>query len=152
MDRKYGYFSEDGKRYNIITPNIPRNWYNYIWNDRYITFTSQVGAGESFLQDALGRRIGLIKDRSFFIHEGDKPYGICGLPVNEERDEYLCVHQRGASCFAGPALAAYKGSSCSHHLVFYYTSPVFAGQHKCPKIIKLSLHFILSLPRAVIII
>ena len=98
MDRKYGYFSEDGKRYNIITPDIPRNWYNYIWNDRYITFTSQVGAGESFLQDSLGRRIGLVKERTFFVLEENNAYGICGLPVNAERDEYLCVHQRGASC------------------------------------------------------
>ena len=97
MDRKYGYFSEGGKQYNIITPDIPRNWYNYIWNDNYVTFTSQVGAGESFLQDSLGRRIGLIKDRSFFILEGDKSYGICGLPVKTERDDYLCVHERGAS-------------------------------------------------------
>ena len=97
MDRKYGYFSEDGKQYNIITPDIPRNWYNYIWNDSYMSFTSQAGAGESFLQDSLGRRIGLVKDRGFFILEGDKSYGICGLPVKTERDDYLCVHERGAS-------------------------------------------------------
>ena len=97
MDRKYGNFSTDGKQYNIVTPDIPRNWYNYLWNDDYITFTSQVGAGESFLQDSLGKRIGLVKDRGFFIIENGKPHGICGLPVDQKNDAYLCVHERGAS-------------------------------------------------------
>ncbi len=97
MDRKYGYFSNDGKEYHITTPDIPRNWYNYLWNDSYITYTSQAGAGESFLQDSLGRRISLVKDRGFFILEGDKSHGICGLPVNERLDGYLCTHSRGAS-------------------------------------------------------
>ena len=97
MDRKYGRFSEDGKQYEIITPDIPRNWYNYLWNDNYMSFTSQVGAGESFLQDSLGRRIGLVKDRGFYVIEDGKAHGICGLPVNQSNDEYLCTHQRGAS-------------------------------------------------------
>ena len=97
MDKNYGYFSSNGKQYNIITPDIPRNWYNYLWNDNYMSFTSQAGAGESFLQDSLGRRIGLVKDRGFYILEGEKSYGICGLPVKEERDKYLCTHERGAS-------------------------------------------------------
>ena len=97
MDRKYGYFSSDGKQYNIITPDIPRNWYNYLWNDNYITYTSQVGAGESFLQDSLGRRMGLVKDRGFYVIEDGKSHGICGLPVNQVNDAYLCTHERGAS-------------------------------------------------------
>ncbi len=97
MDNKYGYFSSDGKEYNIITPDTPRNWYNYLWNDRYITYFSQTGAGESFLQDSLGRRLALVKDRGFFILENGKSYGISGLPVNQENEEYLCTHFRGAS-------------------------------------------------------
>ena len=97
MDRKYGYFSSDGKQYNIITPDIPRNWYNYLWNDNYMSFTSQVGAGESFLQDSLGRRMGLVKDRGFYVIEDGKSHGICGLPVNQVNDVYLCTHERGAS-------------------------------------------------------
>ncbi len=97
MDRKYGHFSQDGKEYNITTPDIPRNWYNYLWNDNYITYTSQTGAGESFLQDSLGRRINLVQDRGFFILENGQSHGICGLPVNEARDAYLCTHKRGAS-------------------------------------------------------
>ncbi|MBQ9086465.1 MAG: hypothetical protein IJY47_04690 [Clostridia bacterium] len=97
MDRKYGYFSEDGKQYCITTPDIPRNWYNYLWNDRYIAFTSQTGAGEGFVQDNLGRRIQLTKDRGFFLLENGVFQGISGLPVNETRDAYLCTHRRGAS-------------------------------------------------------
>ena len=69
MDRKYGYFSNNGKKYVITTPDIPRNWYNYLWNDRYITFTSQTGAGEGFLQDNMGKRIPLVKERGFYILE-----------------------------------------------------------------------------------
>ncbi len=97
MDRKYGYFSQDGKEYHITTPALPRNWYNYLWNNQYITFTSQAGAGESFWQDSLGRRIGLVKDRGFFVLENGESHGICGLPVNEKHDAYLCTHKRGAS-------------------------------------------------------
>lgn len=113
MDRKYGYFSSNGKEYFILTPDTPRNWYNYLWNDRYITFTSQTGMGESFLQDSLGRRLALVKDRGFFVLENGNAYGISGLPVNEKRDAYLCTHSRGASNIHTET----KGLSCDVEII-----------------------------------
>ena len=97
IDTQQGYFDKATSDFYIIDPNLPRNWYNYLWNDSYITFTSQAGAGESFIQDSLGRRIGLVKDRGIFLLEGDAHWGISGLPVTEKRDIYHCLHQRGAS-------------------------------------------------------
>lgn len=97
MNNQYGYFKENTSDFCITEANIPRNWYNYLWNDSYMTFTSQTGAGESFVQDSLGRRIGLVKERGVFLKEGDAHWGISGLPVNEKRDAYFCLHQRGAT-------------------------------------------------------
>ena len=97
INKQYGYFDKDTSDYHITEANLPRNWYNYLWNDSYISFTSQTGAGESFIQDALGKRISLVKERGVFLIEGDTHWGISGLPVNEKRDSYSCVHQRGAT-------------------------------------------------------
>ena len=95
MKHQYGDFIEGNSDFCITTPDIPRNWYNYLWNDRYITVTSQTGAGEGLLQDDLGRRIELVKERGFVLMEGDVAWGIHGLPVNEKRDGYRCVHRHG---------------------------------------------------------
>lgn len=67
LKNPYGDFTQEGSAFQIRTPDIPRNWYNYLWNDNYITFVSQTGAGEGFLQDSLGRRIGLISDRGVYL-------------------------------------------------------------------------------------
>ena len=97
MGKQYGHYLENGIDFCITEPNIPRNWYNYFWNDSYITYTSQASLGESFLQDNLGRRLKLVKDRGFFIIEGERHWGIGGNPVNEKRDAYKCIHYRGAT-------------------------------------------------------
>ena len=95
MSKQYGHYLDGGCGFCITEPDIPRNWYNYLWNDTYITYFSQVGAGESFMQDNLGRRIKLVADRGFFITEGERHFGIAGLPVDEKRDGYRCVHSHG---------------------------------------------------------
>lgn len=97
MSKQYGHYLENGIDFCITEADIPRNWYNYFWNDNYITYTSQVCAGESFMQDNMGRRIKLVRDRGFFLTEGEESWGIGGLPVNEKRDAYSCVHKRGMS-------------------------------------------------------
>ena len=98
MDNKiYGHYLDGGADFCITEPDIPRNWYNYLWNDDYITFTSQTSAGEGLLQDRLGVRIKLVKDRGFFLSEGNEHWGIGGLPVDEERDAYRCIHRRGVT-------------------------------------------------------
>ena len=49
MGQQYGHYLENGVDFRITERNIPRNWYNYLWNDHYVTFTSQTSAGGSFL-------------------------------------------------------------------------------------------------------
>ena len=56
----YGHFEGDGSTFVITEPETPRHWYNYMYNDEYVTFTSQVGFGEGFAQDDMGRRIPLL--------------------------------------------------------------------------------------------
>ncbi len=97
MNNQYGYFDKNTSDFCITETNLPRNWYNYLWNHSYITFTSQTGAGESFIQDSMGNRIGLVKERGVFLVEEGTYWGISGLPANEKRDAYSCLHQRGAS-------------------------------------------------------
>ncbi len=97
MGTQYGHYLENGIDFRITERNIPRNWYNYLWNDNYITYVSQTSAGESFLQNDMGNRIKLVKDRGFFIKEGAESFGIGGLPVGEGLDVYHCTHTRGTT-------------------------------------------------------
>ena len=91
----YGHFSDNSDEFIITTPDIPRNWYNYFFTDNYITFTSQAGIGQSFLQDRLGKRIMPVKERGFYIFDGEQGWNLCGLPVNGKNDVYRCVHGIG---------------------------------------------------------
>ncbi|MBR7151605.1 MAG: hypothetical protein IKD02_04630 [Clostridia bacterium] len=93
--RQYGHFDEATSDFIITNPDIPRNWYNYLWNERYVTFTSQTGAGNGFVQDRLSVRQSMVEDRGVFLVEDGKSVGLCGLPVKEKRDSYRCVHRRG---------------------------------------------------------
>ena len=94
MNKQYGNYVEGSSDFCITERNIPRNWYNYLWNDNYITYTSQTSAGESFMQDNLGSRVKLVRERGFFALEGEKSWGIGGLPVDEAVDSYRCIHTR----------------------------------------------------------
>ncbi len=31
--KQYGYFQNDGREFVITERDIPRHWYNYLWND-----------------------------------------------------------------------------------------------------------------------
>lgn len=97
MKNKYGDFLSDGTGFRITTPDIPRNWYNYLWNDNYITFVSQTGAGEGFAQDGMGNRIGLVAERGLYLLRGEASWGICGLPVEQENESYECIHEPGVT-------------------------------------------------------
>nr|WP_300830184.1 hypothetical protein [uncultured Acetatifactor sp.] len=103
LNNKYGDFLPDGRQFRITTPDIPRNWYNYLWNDNYITFVSQTGAGDGFLQDGMGNRIGLVAERGLYLLRGRKEgdstesWGICGLPVEQVNESYECIHSPGAT-------------------------------------------------------
>lgn len=92
----YGHFNEDDS-YTITEPETPRHWYNYFFNDEYITFTSQVGYGEGFAQDDLGRRIMLISNRNIFLTENGEYWSLFGLPMEYGYTDYTCEHRLGHS-------------------------------------------------------
>ena len=99
MDRtkQYGHFSEKGETFFITEPETPRHWYNYMYNDEYITFTSQVGYGEGIAQDDMGRRVFLLSNRNLFVCEGGKYFSICALPMHSGYTDYLCAHKNGST-------------------------------------------------------
>lgn len=97
---EYGHFSD--KTYVITTRKTPRHWHNYFFNDQTVSFCSQVGYGECFIQDDRGRRITLVADRALYIT--DRAAGTfhlaTGLPMREAFDGYECVHALGATTIA----------------------------------------------------
>ena len=93
----YGHFSDDGKSYYITEPETPRHWYNYFFNDTFVSFTSQVGFGEGLCQDSMGRRIPLISNRNVFVCENGKYFSACGLPMNSGYTDFVCEHSNGYS-------------------------------------------------------
>ena len=95
----YGYFQKDGSEFVVITPNTPRNWYNYMFNNDYVTFTSQVGFGQSCTQDDLGRRVWLVENRNvFLIDTTDNSHWMAnGLPISKKYDNFECIHGMGYS-------------------------------------------------------
>lgn len=93
----YGKYKDNGKSFEITKPDTPRHWYNYFFNDDYVSFTSQVGFGEGFAQDDLGRRIPVVSNRNVFVSENGKSWSICGLPIKYGYTRYSCVHKNGSS-------------------------------------------------------
>lgn len=91
--KEYGHFS--GKSFIITERETPRHWYNYLYNDEYITFTSQVGFGQGFPQDDRGRRIKAVVDRAVYICDESTFWLANGLPVYEKLDYYHCEHATG---------------------------------------------------------
>ena len=92
----YGHFNSDDS-YTVTEPETPRHWYNYMFNDEYVTFTSQVGFGEGLCQDDMGRRILLLSNRNIFLAEGDKHWSLFGLPLEYGYTDYACDHATGFS-------------------------------------------------------
>ena len=97
MFSPYGRFIEEGRGFEIFTPDIPRNWYNYFFTDQYVTFTSQCGIGQGFLQDSLGRRISPVSARALYAVEGDAGWELSGLPVYDKHEDYKCIHRPGST-------------------------------------------------------
>ena len=93
--KTYGHF--ENKNFVITERDIPRNWYNYFYNDEYVSFVSQVGFGQGFAQDDMGRRIKLDEDRAVYISNGETYWQATALPINDPLDDYSCVHATGYS-------------------------------------------------------
>ncbi|WP_258525462.1 GH36-type glycosyl hydrolase domain-containing protein [Paenibacillus sp. YN15] len=99
MVSPYGHFSGEGEEFVVTRSDPPRHWYNYFWNDRFIGFASQVGFGESFAQDDLGRRIPLAASRQVYVADcetGDF-WHANGLPSERSYTDYSCRHGLGYS-------------------------------------------------------
>ena len=97
MFSPYGKFADGGRAFKINTPDLPRNWYNYMYTDSYITFTSQCGVGQGFLQDRLGNRLNLITARGMYAVTDDNAWSLCALPVYDKYDYYECEHRLGST-------------------------------------------------------
>ena len=91
--KEYGHFTENG--YKITERETPRHWYNYLYNDEYVTFISQVGFGQGLAQDPMGRRIMPVDDRAVYIADGECFWQANGLPIQLPLDEYYCEHAIG---------------------------------------------------------
>ena len=92
----YGHFNADDS-FTITEPETPRHWYNYFFNDEYVTFTSQTGFGEGLAQDDMGRRILLVSNRNVFLSEKDSFWSLFGLPIGYGYTDYACLHGSGFS-------------------------------------------------------
>ncbi|MBQ8357493.1 MAG: hypothetical protein IJX39_06755 [Clostridia bacterium] len=99
--KTYGHYSADGKEYIITERKTPRHWYNYFFNDSFNSFTSQVGYGEGFAQNRLGKRLKLITDRSVYIvDKANKTWHTAnGLPMSAAFDRYECHHGLGYTTY-----------------------------------------------------
>lgn len=98
MNQTYGEFSADGKEYIVARPDTPRNWYNYFWNDSYISFASQAAAGEGFVQDDMGRRLALVDRRAVYLIDRQAPGSLwyaAGPVDGDVISSYRCVHGNG---------------------------------------------------------
>ncbi|MBR2353891.1 MAG: hypothetical protein IKA76_05245, partial [Clostridia bacterium] len=91
--KEYGHFLN--KTYVITDRDTPRHWYNYLYNDEYVTFTSQVGFGQGFAQDSMGRRINTVTDRAVYLADEETFWLANGLPVEDNVDFYACTHGIG---------------------------------------------------------
>ncbi|MBQ0010896.1 MAG: hypothetical protein KBS76_07350 [Ruminococcus sp.] len=107
MYKQYGHFENNGGTFVITEPETPRHWYNYFFNDETVTFTSQVGFGEGFIQDAMGRRINLLSNRNLFLSEEGGHWSLFGLPMGYGYENYSCAHKNGSSVIS----LSYRGIS-----------------------------------------
>ena len=99
--KEYGHWSKDGKEYVITERKTPRHWYNYMFNNSYVGFVSQVGFGDGFCQDKYSTRVKMITDRCLYIT--DKQHGTWhtanGLPIYAKYDRYECRHGLGYTTY-----------------------------------------------------
>ena len=99
--KEYGHWSKDGKEYVITERKTPRHWYNYMFNDSYVGFVSQVGFGDGFCQDTYTNRIKMITDRCLYIvdRKNGEWHTANGLPIYAKYDRYECHHGLGYTTY-----------------------------------------------------
>lgn len=97
MNSPYGTFDSAAGEFLIATPRTPRHWYNYLWNDEYVSLFSQRGQGEALSQDGMGRRIACFGERHLFAQDSaaGRLWSLTG--GNPDDTSYLCRHGMGYS-------------------------------------------------------
>ena len=97
-DTRFGDFNADGS-FTVTTPRTPRNWYNYLFNDGYVTCFSQTAFGEGFAQDNLGRRLPIVTERHVFVVDAEtgRWWTAHGLPLSRKYEGFACTHRPGLS-------------------------------------------------------
>ncbi len=98
---EYGHWSEDGREYVITERKTPRHWYNYMFNDSYVGFASQVAFGDGFCQDKYTTRIKTITDRCLYVTDKKNRtwHTANGLPIYAKYDSFECRHGLGYTTY-----------------------------------------------------
>ena len=99
MNNPYGDFLYGQKEFCVKERDIPRNWYNYLWNHDVVSFISQAGVGRATLQDRMGKQFHFLTERGMYLLEGNAHWGLIGMPVDEKLDHYECIHGLGYTKF-----------------------------------------------------
>lgn len=95
---RYGHFSADGRQFFVTTPDTPRNWYNYCWNESYNAFFSQVGYGEGLAQGECGLRAKPVTNRAVYLLSENDWWFATAVPDGlKAYDFYECEHALGYS-------------------------------------------------------
>lgn len=86
-------FIENGKSIEILTPDTPADWNNYLFNDDYYLEVNQTGQGSSQVITPL-RREAAGKYRYFFLKDRDtkSSWSTTVRPLSERPAEFRCIH------------------------------------------------------------
>ncbi|MCM1049226.1 MAG: cellobiose phosphorylase [Clostridiales bacterium] len=91
------HFSDDGNTCVITSPNTPRFWYNYLWNENgYCAQIAQTGQGRSYYIDEQANMCRINQGDARFIYIRDEESGefwnIGKGPSDQPVDSYECRH------------------------------------------------------------
>lgn len=88
---KYGYFSNNGRCYNVVTPRTPSSWTNYLYNDNFMSSVDQLLTGSSKFVINYAQTTFTNGDRAFYIR--DRKSGEA-WKINSAKatDNFLCEH------------------------------------------------------------
>lgn len=100
----HGRFEKNGD-FIVTDRATPRPWYNYLFNDHYVACVSQIGTGEGFVQDSLGRRAPLVASRRIYLVDADVAPGRPGFwwmaggpqPQGIRVAGFACRHRPGST-------------------------------------------------------
>ncbi len=95
-------FKDGGTRCEIHTPEPPRHWYNYLWNENgYCAQISQSGYGRSYYINEKADMCRINRDGARYIYLRDDESQACWNigkgPLGEPVENFRCVHEFASS-------------------------------------------------------